>query len=301
MGQSTTHIKGIANMKASSIREGMIFEEVKTKKALGKDAAVFKDCLYEVISVEEKIQSGYSMVAIWLGNILSHEAMPVGVSSLNNPTEWRYHQGASVKEERVIIKKISFMDRDSITLELEPKEAEPVKKQESLPEKKEATKKTIVHAAPKGREEVKLGSLQELESAIEKKDFVDEDTTDSHAVDAKFYAYFGSYTYDDLELLCDKLHDMPQLDYKKKKPPSWSRSSMVHSQEWSAFKDSQKTVREVRELNLRIKQDPSREGRPCTFQTVLRRLMQALIWYGTPQEKQWLTRAKQNFKESEVK
>ena len=288
-------------MKASNLRPGMIFEKVMTKRPLDKDASIFKDCLYELISVEEKIQSGYTMVAIWLGNIMSHDAMPVGLSALNNPAEWRHHEGASVKEERVIIKKITFIDRDSITFELEPKEAEPVKKQESLPEKKEPAKKTIVHAAPKGREEVKLDSLQELGSAIEKKDFVDEDSTDSHAVDAKFYAYFGSYTYDDLELLCDKLHDMPQLDYKKKKPPSWSRSSMVHSQEWSAFKDSQKTVREIRELNLRIKQDPSREGRPCTFQTVLRRLMQALIWYGTPQEKQWLTRAKQNFKETKGK
>ena len=289
-------------MKASSIRKGMIFEEVRTKKPLGKDAAVFKDCLYEVISIEEKIQSGYSMVAIWLGNLMSHEAIPVGASNLNNPTEWRYHEGASVKEERVIIKKVSFMDRDPITLELGQREDEPVKKQESLPEEKEpAKRKVVVHAAPKGREEVKVGSLQELGSAIEEKDFVDEDKADSHTVDAKFYAGFGSYTYDDLELLCDKLHDMPQLDYKRKKPPSWSRSSMVHSQEWSAFKDSQKTVREIRDLNLRIQQDPSREGRPCTFQTVLRRLMQALIWYGTPQEKQWLTRAKQNFKETSEK
>lgn len=293
-------------MKVQNIRKGMIFEQVKGKKPLNKNAYIHKDCLYEVIDIEEKIQSGYTMRAFWLGNLTSNNAIPVEGNSLINPTEWRYHEGASVKEERVIIKKVTFMTQDPITIEQPSRDFK--EKKSSKSDSPKESKKTIIHAAPKGRDVVKVKNLKDLGSAV--KDHWQKDTShesnseqhtpnnDNHFISSGFYNSFSSCTIDDLELLCFSLHDMRDLSYTKPRPKDHLIKAMVHSQEWSTFKE-RKTIREIRDLKLRITETPTGlRGNPCTYETVLRRIMQACLWYGSPEESGMLRKARNKYKNS---
>ena len=105
------------------------------------------------------------------------------------------------------------------------------------------------------------------------------------------YAKYAHCTIDDWELIADAFFETKGFDTRKEKPKSYTRSYQIHSQEWSAFTD-QKTVREIRDLRLRIT-DWEQNTSPCSYQTIIRRLLQGCQWFGQPQHRQFLTQALQ--------
>jgi hypothetical protein len=105
------------------------------------------------------------------------------------------------------------------------------------------------------------------------------------------YAKYANCTIDDWELIADAFFETKGFDTRKEKPKSYTRSYQIHSQEWSAF-TGQKTVREIRDLRLRIT-DWEQNTSPCSYQTIIRRLLQGCQWFGRPQHRQFLTQALQ--------
>lgn len=100
------------------------------------------------------------------------------------------------------------------------------------------------------------------------------------------YSSYASLTYDDLEYLCGAVAYSFDL-HKSKVPSPRSKSALVHQQELSAFRDGY-TIREVRDLGLRIKMTTKSKQEKCSFQTVIKRLMQAIVWYGRVDERKIL-------------
>ena len=97
----------------------------------------------------------------------------------------------------------------------------------------------------------------------------------------------------------DAFYDMDGVDVRKAAPKNKrSLSYIVHNQDWSAFNDQGYTIREVRSLGNRIKEVDNmgnhRTG-PVSYQQIIRRIMQGLMWFGRPDQKQLITAKYQNF------
>jgi hypothetical protein len=278
-------------MKEATLREGMVFEKVMKKGPLDKKAKVQNDCLYELIKIESQSANGYDLKAIWVGNIVSNLAETVTISDLKNPSEWRLHENASVTKEQVIVKKVHFLDRDPIHIPVDS-EVVPIKKCKALEGRGNDKPTQVIINVSDSREEKKISDLKDLREAIQEK----KEEKEIQVINYEYYASFASCNYDDLEMLCQTFHDMEGVDLTRPKPKG-GQTWLVHSQEWSAFKEQQYTLRQVRNLGLRITANtPDQIGQPCGYRAILRRLILSIHWFGNATERQYLTRQKQNFK-----
>ena len=282
-------------MKIDNLRPGMVFEKIKTAHFKQKSKTPIKEDLYEVVKVENNDTSGYSMTAIWMGHLTTNEGCMVDLTTINNPAEWKHHDNAFVTEKHQIVKEVSFVDRDpyiiitSKTVPIEkpvetpkveaPKvqqeEEEDVSHETSPPPKIVNFKKVINVQAKEQKEKV----ISEAEAEVRA---MTEDNTD---VILPYHSY-AALTYDDLEYLCGAVAYSFNL-HKSKIPNPGSKSALVHAQELSCFRDGY-TIREVRNLKLRIKMTPMSKQEKCTYQTVIKRLLQAIVWYGRPEERKIL-------------
>jgi len=252
-------------MKLDTLRPGMVVEKMKTANAKQKSATPIKEDLYEVIKIDNNEAGGYTMTAIWLGNIVANEACMVDISTLNNPTEWKLHDKAFVQEKHQIVKEISFVDRDPLFV---------------------TTNKTLpIVKTPSEQLQEELEPIKTPKSEIDYKKLHDEINivSESGYIDHGAYA---SCTKDDLDYLLKTF--LPTYSfYQRPKPQGNSKSAFVHQQELSAFRDGY-TIKEVRDLALRIKLTPNSTQQKCTYQTVIRRLVQAIVWYANSTDKQIL-------------
>ena len=280
-------------MKLENLRPGMVIEKMKTANAKSKSATPIKEDLYEIIKIENTETNGYTMTAIWLGNLSSNDACMVDITTLNNPSEWKYYDGAFVTEKHQVVKEITFLNRDPLIITTS--KTVPVKESELLEEAPvpqiDPSKKTSREWNPLVSKRVVgikgesfSGDLDIPPAGHNSKQLEQEHT---NFQDFKVYR---SCTYDDLDYLVESL--IYTYDYYKRKIPNpASKSALVHSQELSAFRDGY-TIKEVRELGLRIKHTPHSTQEKCSYQTVLRRIIQAMVWYGKPNEKKALKLAK---------
>tara|TARA_R110002020_G_scaffold39373_2_gene117219 strand:- start:29 stop:820 length:792 start_codon:yes stop_codon:yes gene_type:complete len=249
-------------MKLSSLRPGMIYQNVG-----GGQTKITVNNLYEVIKVVEGVENGYNMSTVWLGNIHSKSALTIDYSALNNPKAWKYHPNAQI--EQVLVKQITFPDRKEPIILSSSATDLPSDEKEVSPEPREKPElRKVVHALPSPKRE-----LSENERPGE-----------AHFTDGEFYASLANYTYDDLELLCGHLANTPRIRIDRARPSQGSVSYMVHQQEWSCFKDQQYSLRQIRDLKLRISHG-SGAGQPVSYQRICERLMQGLIWFGNSTER----------------
>ena len=273
-------------MKIDNLRPGMVFEKIKTANFKAKSKTPIKDDLYEVVKVENNNTSGYSMTAIWMGNLTTNEGCMVDITTLNNPGEWKHHDNAYVTEKHQIVKEVSFVDRDPYIIvtsktvpidkpidepkaqvpEVKQEEVEDVSRETQSPTKIVDIKKIInVHPTEESRPKTEIEENPEVILP---------------------YSSYAQLTYDDLEYLCGAVAFSFNL-HKSKIPNPGSKSALVHAQELSAFRDGY-TIRQVRNLGLRIKMTPNAKQEVCSYQTVIKRLMQAIVWYGRADERKIL-------------
>jgi len=264
-------------MKIDNLRPGMVFEKIKTANFKAKSKTPIKDDLYEVVKVENNNTSGYSMTAIWMGNLTTNEGCMVDITTLNNPGEWKHHDNAYVTEKHQIVKEVSFVDRDPyiiVTSKTVPIE-KPVEQPKEEPIEKVEERKSPTLVDFKKIINVQAKEQEEREPVIE----------ENAEVILPYHSY-AALTYDDLEYLCGAVAYSFDLN-KTKIPNPGSKSALVHAQELSAFRDGY-TIREVRNLKLRIKMTPKSNQEKCTYQTVIKRLLQAIVWYGRADERKIL-------------
>jgi hypothetical protein len=264
-------------MKIDNLRPGMVFEKIKTANFKAKSKTPIKDDLYEVVKVENNNTSGYSMTAIWMGNLTTNEGCMVDITTLNNPGEWKHHDNAYVTEKHQIVKEVSFVDRDPYIIVTS--KTVPIEKPDEQP-KEEPIEKVEEWKSPTLVDFKKIINVQAKEQE-EKEPIIEENTE----VILPYHSY-ASLTYDDLEYLCGAVAYSFDL-HKSKIPNPGSKSALVHAQELSAFRDGY-TIREVRNLKLRIKMTPKSNQEKCTYQTVIKRLLQAIVWYGRADERKIL-------------
>jgi len=264
-------------MKIENLRPGMVFEKIKTANFKAKSKTPIKDDLYEVVKVENNNTSGYSMTAIWMGNLTTNEGCMVDITTLNNPSEWKHYENAFVTEKHQVVKEVSFVDRDPYIIVTS--QTVPIQKPVEEP-KEEPIKKVQEWQSPTLVDFKKIINVQAKEQ--EEREPVIEENTE---VILPYHSY-ASLTYDDLEYLCGAVAYSFDL-HKSKIPNPGSKSALVHAQELSAFRDGY-TIREVRNLKLRIKMTPKSNQEKCTYQTVIKRLLQAIVWYGRADERKIL-------------
>ena len=279
-------------MKIDNLRPGMVFEKIKTANFKQKSKTPIKDDLYEVVKVENNNTSGYSMTAIWMGNLTTNEGCMVDITTLNNPGEWKHHENAFVTEKHQIVKEVSFVDRDPYIIVTS--KTVPIEKPVDKPEEKPLDK--LIEKAEQLGADVSVMKTSDILPKIvdikkiinvhpkeeQEEEAVDEDNTEV----IRDYHSYASLTYHDLEYLCGAVAYSFDL-HKSKIPNPGSKSALVHSQELSAFRAGY-TIREVRDLGLRIKMTVKSKQEKCSYQTVIKRLLQAIVWYGRADERKIL-------------
>lgn len=201
----------------------------------------------------------------------------VDITTLNNPSEWKHYENAFVTEKHQVVKEVSFVDRDPYIIVTS--QTVPIQKPVEEP-KEEPIKKVQEWQSPTLVDFKKIINVQAKEQ--EEREPVIEENTE---VILPYHSY-ASLTYDDLEYLCGAVAYSFDL-HKSKIPNPGSKSALVHAQELSAFRDGY-TIREVRNLKLRIKMTPKSNQEKCTYQTVIKRLLQAIVWYGRADERKIL-------------
>ena len=243
-------------MKFETVREGMVFEKIKNTH---KNNATNLSSLYEVVSCEKTEARGYIMESIWIGNLKDKTTESITVRELSNQHQWKYHEGAEIKE--VVVKQVSFLNKPPLQIT---------------------------------SEEVGVSDIKKCQAA----DSVDDCPTIINIAYEK-YAYC---TIDHLEMLVDTFWDMDGTNITRPKPQPNSLSYLVHAQEWDLFSevsDNPKTVRDIRELGNRIKHKDNLGNdvhHPVSYQQILRRLIQGLMWFGKPVHKQLRTAKFQKFR-----
>tara|TARA_Y100000114_G_scaffold22972_1_gene18707 strand:+ start:469 stop:1311 length:843 start_codon:yes stop_codon:yes gene_type:complete len=266
-------------MKFESLRTGMIFEKVlrHTRKApLPKGASVIEDGLYEIVECGERKINGYVVNDIFLGNLKDKSGVSVDFTTLSNPNEWRYHESAYIEEEKEYVliyrKSVKFSDRESVLIETLERRVEVEEKED----KKESNKPRVFPLPPKEPEveQVEGTETSETTSELSSKD------------QTEYYKYAGA-TIDDLQMLVDAFmtKEISQAVHAPK-----TAYSLAVRQNWEQFADMQYPVREVRTHAVRINNSGRADtDAPLSYQRVLFRLMQGLVWYGSPKHKQALT------------
>tara|TARA_R100000388_G_scaffold11470_4_gene9567 strand:- start:285 stop:1127 length:843 start_codon:yes stop_codon:yes gene_type:complete len=266
-------------MKFESLRTGMIFEKVlrHTRKApLPKGASVIEDGLYEIVECGERKINGYVVNDIFLGNLKDKSGVSVDFTTLSNPNEWRYHESAYIEEEKEYVliyrKSVKFSDRESVLIETLERRVEVEEKED----KKESNKPRVFPLPPKEPEVEKVENTETSETTSE---LSSKDQTE-------YYKYAGA-TIDDLQMLVDAFmtKEISQAVHAPK-----TAYSLAVRQNWEQFADMQYPVREVRTHAVRINNSGRADtDAPLSYQRVLFRLMQGLVWYGSPKHKQALT------------
>ena len=266
-------------MKFESLRTGMIFEKVlrHTRKApLPKGASVIEDGLYEIVECGERKINGYVVNDIFLGNLKDKSGVSVDFTTLSNPNEWRYHESAYIEEEKEYVliyrKSVKFSDRESVLIETLERRVEVEEKED----KKESNKPRVFPLPPKEPEveQVEGTETSETTSELSSKD------------QTEYYKYAGA-TIDDLQMLVDAFmtKEISQAVHAPK-----TAYSLAVRQNWEQFADMQYSVKEVRTHAVRINNSGRADtDAPLSYQRVLFRLMQGLVWYGSPKHKQALT------------
>ena len=266
-------------MKFESLRTGMIFEKVlrHTRKApLPKGASVIENGLYEIVECGERKINGYVVNDIFLGNLKDKSGISVDFTTLSNPNEWRYHESAYIEEEKEYVliyrKSVKFSDRGSVLIETLERRVEVEEKED----KKESNKPRVFPLPPKEPEVEQVESTETSETTSE---LSSKDQTE-------YYKYAGA-TIDDLQMLVDAFmtKEISQAVHAPK-----TAYSLAVRQNWEQFADMQYSVKEVRTHAVRINNSGRADtDAPLSYQRVLFRLMQGLVWYGSPKHKQALT------------
>lgn len=266
-------------MKFESLRTGMIFEKVlrHTRKApLPKGASVIEDGLYEIVECGERKINGYVVNDIFLGNLKDKSGISVDFTTLSNPNEWRYHESAYIEEEKEYVliyrKSVKFSDRESVLIETLERRVEVEEKED----KKESNKPRVFPLPPK---EPEVEQVENTETSETTSELSSKDQTE-------YYKYAGA-TIDDLQMLVDAFmtKEISQAVHAPK-----TAYSLAVRQNWEQFADMQYSVKEVRTHAVRINNSGRADtDAPLSYQRVLFRLMQGLVWYGSPKHKQALT------------
>ena len=270
-------------MKADQLRKGMIFERVVRrlkKQPLPNGASVMKDQLFEVVEHERRELNGYLIDQVLMGNLMDRSGVMVEMSELCNPKEWRHHENALLFEEKRIVeissRRVEFTNHDPIELEATQREIEP--------EEVGASTEKKIERALKQVEARTIDQRPRSNVVVINKEVVKADP-DVQVVEQKDYSKYGSYTIDNLDLLVNAFMT-PKIALKAK-PKGSSLYVMAVETDWAAFADLKYTVREVREKSVRTTQ--SGGSGKLTFQRVLHRLMEGLVWFGSGKHKQALT------------
>ena len=273
-------------MKIDNLRPGMVFEKIKTANFKQKSKTPIKDDLYEVVKVENNDTSGYSMTAIWMGNLTTNEGCMVDITTLNNPGEWKHHDNAYVTEKHQIVKEVSFVDRDPyiiVTSKTVPIDKPIDEPKAQVPEVKQEEVEDVSHETQSPTKIVDIKKIINVHPTEESRPKTEIEENPEVILP---YSSYAQLTYDDLEYLCGAVAFSFNL-HKSKIPNPGSKSALVHAQELSAFRDGY-TIRQVRNLGLRIKMTPNAKQEVCSYQTVIKRLMQAIVWYGRADERKIL-------------
>ena len=266
-------------MKFESLRTGMIFEKVlrHTRKApLPKGASVIENGLYEIVECGERKINGYVVNDIFLGNLKDKSGISVDFTTLSNPNEWRYHESAYIEEEKEYVliyrKSVKFSDREPVLIETLERRVEVEEKED----KKESNKPRVFPLPPK---EPEVEQVENTETSETTSELSSKDQTE-------YYKYAGA-TIDDLQMLVDAFmtKEISQAVHAPK-----TAYSLAVRQNWEQFADMQYSVKEVRTHAVRINNSGRADtDAPLSYQRVLFRLMQGLVWYGSPKHKQALT------------
>ena len=262
-------------MKYHQLREGMIYEF--TDKRPEPDNI---ERYWEIIELEEKQIRGHVIQAIWMGNLGNDQVFNAELNELKQAHRWKYHEGAEVADVRV--KRLVFLDgREAMDVLVYEEGIQPKK-----------SKRTVIPIQPDKAPEPEPSVEEQIAEYLE-----DNPIDDSEATHFDL-SRFAPYTINEWESLCDsvvlRFVNNGQVDLKKKAPKKKSLSYYVHEQEWSAFLDGA-TIREVRELKLRIIGEPVKR---CTYETVIIRLIKAGHWFGTAKHRSHITQGvqKRNWK-----
>ena len=273
-------------MKIDNLRPGMVFEKIKTAHFKQKSKTPIKDDLYEIVKVENNDASGYSMTAIWMGHLTTNEGCMVDLTTINNPGEWKHHDNAFVTEKHQIVKEVSFVDRDPyviVTNKTIPIEKPIDKPKAQVPEVKQEEVEDVSRETQSPTKIVDIKKIINVHPTEESRPKTEIEENPEVILP---YSSYAQLTYDDLEYLCGAVAFSFNL-HKSKIPNPGSKSALVHAQELSAFRDGY-TIRQVRNLGLRIKMTPNAKQEVCSYQTVIKRLMQAIVWYGRADERKIL-------------
>ena len=273
-------------MKIDNLRPGMVFEKIKTARFKQKSKTPIKEDLYEIVKVENNDTSGYSMTAIWMGHLTTNEGCMVDLTTINNPGEWKYHENAFVTEKHQIVKEVSFVDRDPyviVTNKTIPIEKPIDEPKAQVPEVKQEEAEDVSHET---QSPTKIVDIKKIINVHPTEEIKPKTEVKENTEVIRPYSSYAQLTYDDLEYLCGAVAFSFNL-HKSKIPNPGSKSALVHAQELSAFRDGY-TIRQVRNLGLRIKMTPNAKQEVCSYQTVIKRLMQAIVWYGRADERKIL-------------
>ena len=251
-------------MKYHQLREGMIFE-FTDKRPEPENVERY----WGIIELEERQIRGHVIQAIWMGNLGNDQVFNAELKELKQAPRWTYHEGAEVADVKV--KRLIFLDgRDAMDVMVYEEGPQPKK-----------SKRTVIPIQPQKAPEPSVD--EQIAEYLEDNPVDDTDPTHFDL------SRFAPYTINEWESLCDsvvmRFVNNGQVDLERKPPPKKSLSHYVHEQEWSAFTDG-KTIREVRDLNLRISGEM---GKKCTFETVIIRLIKAGHWFGTTKHRQFIT------------
>lgn len=282
-------------MKLNQLREGMILERV-TREFSRNDISKY----WIILEIEVRQKHGIERSDIWVKNLGHNDILSCVFEHIANPKRWLLLEGAELQQ--LLVKRLVFVDeRNPIEMSCEVFVGEP--EASTAPVSKSKVGTVIHYLDGRSKDPIDQELADELEKLEEepsreevsaKVDEVDVQENDSDQDEKdqviENLTNFASCTIDDWEFICDTLvhrfiHN-GQFDPTHKRPKNGSKSAQVYSQEWSAFKDNQYTVREVRKLGLRIHGD---FGTPCTYQTVLIRLVKGCFFYGSANHRQFIT------------
>ena len=247
-------------MKIQDIRKGDIYQNISGNQNRTASATN----TFQVLRVENSEEDGYEMSAIWLGNISSKKATLLDITQINNKNTWKHHRDAHLEE--IVVRRLMIPVADPIELSSFPYKP-PTPKQEPKPEPVFTMEEPEVKSTP-----VKvIPTPSEAAAKIENR-------YDS-------FALFASSTYTNFEELCYEFANSVELHMERGRPGKKSGRYIVYETEWSAFKNNQKTIREIRDMKLWISPKNNSGVKYPSFETIIRRLLQSALWFGDKTER----------------
>lgn len=291
-------------MKMSSLRVGMIFKELREKAN------------YAVIDIIKDSINDYSREVVTLGKLGANKAITIDFSELKNPTRWAELKGA-VTAERLIREKFTmFGDGSEEIISRELVDAGGEKHPMEIPKAKEkqSSTQTVVHQIdPKmaaQHKQAKDNTTNAMTDALanakpmkKKKDVSNQNFhTGKHqpkatveiprsVVDQDFYYRLMRYKYTDLDVIGMFLlaaydeRGNNFLDRHIRVKPK-GKSKVVHQQEYDRFKNDEYSLYDIRKMGNRlVATKPSEVGTPVSNQQIVRRMMRAILHFGSDEER----------------